>query len=60
MGKQKAGALTENRNSSSQNGFHPRVPPPPFPAAVFSGRSYVFLLTASTSKMLRTSSIAKH
>lgn len=47
MGKQKAGALTENRNSSSQNGFHPRVPPPPFPAAVFSGRSYVFLLTGS-------------
>ena len=47
MGKQKAGSLTENRNSSSQNGFHPRVPPPPFPAAVFSGRSYVFLLTGS-------------
>ena len=47
MGKQKAGAITENRNSSSQNGFHPRVPPPPFPAAVFSDRSYVFLLTGS-------------
>ena len=47
MGKQKAGALTENRNSSFQNGFHLRVPPPPFPAAVFSGRSYVFLLTGS-------------
>ena len=47
MGKQKAGALTENRNSSSQNGFHPRVPPPPLPAAVFSDRSYVFLLTRS-------------
>ena len=37
----------QNRNSSSQNGFHPRVPPPPFPAAIFSGRSYVFLLTGS-------------
>ena len=28
-------------------GCHLRVPPPPFPAAVFSGRSYVFLLTGS-------------
>ena len=51
MGKQKAGALTENRNFSSQNGFHPRVPPPPFPAAVFSGRSYAFLLTGAKNNV---------